>query len=54
MKFGRKIRLPANFTKWSSENEGGERLNITFFPSEETQDALPDFDDGIKFGWHII
>lgn len=52
-KFSRKIQLPANVTDWTSENEGAESLNITFFPSSGTLDALPDTIDSFRFSWRV-
>ena len=37
LQFSKQIRLPANYTLWTSENEGRERLSLKYLPSEETR-----------------
>ena len=42
IKFDQLIRLPSNFTEWSNENEGVNRLSLDYHPSEDTQTFLYD------------
>ena len=37
--FNRNVLIPSNYTDWTSEDGGNQRLKIKFFPTEETIEA---------------
>ena len=54
VKFNRDIRLPTNFTQWTSENEGADKLQVEYLPSEETQTFMYDLGIEVKMRWKVV
>ena len=54
IEFDRAIRVPSNFTEWSSDNEGSDRFALLYNPSYETQTMLYDQDVTNSLKWSVI
>ena len=53
IQFSDKVRLPSNFTKWTSENEGAEFIDVNYFANEESEILFEDLKVKMEFGWKI-
>lgn len=53
VKFSREIRLPTNFTSWTDQNEGAERLRVQYLPTNETKVLVEEMDVYLKCSWKI-
>lgn len=51
--FSQPIRLAANCTKWSNENEGADKLLIEYLPTEATKNFMYDWDIQVQMKWHV-
>ncbi len=51
--FSQRVRLPANYTLWTSENEGRERLEIKYLPNEETIESVIDENRDLSYKWSV-
>lgn len=51
--FSRPVRLAANCTKWSYENEGAEKLLIEYVPTNATLTFMYDWDLEVEMKWHV-
>ena len=47
------MRLPSNYTLWTSENEGRERLEIKYLPKLETIEAVIDQNRDLSYKWRV-
>jgi len=54
IEISRSIRLPANYTSWTSSNEGAEMLSIEFVPSNETVFKLREDELAGFFSWSVL
>ena len=48
------IKLHRNCSLWTSKNEGKDRINITYIPSERTKTYLYDQSLKIEMDWKVI
>ena len=53
LNFSKRIKLPANYTLWTSENEGQERLSIKYLPSEGTKIKVVDELTDLTYTWKV-
>ena len=53
LNFSKRIKLPGNYTLWTSENEGQERLSIKYLPSEGTKNKVYDELTDLKYTWKV-
>ena len=51
--FSPSLKLPLSCTRWSSDNEGLDRLSIEYKPSDETQTLIYDQDLIIGLDWQV-
>ena len=54
LQFSKEINLPANYTLWTSENEGRDRLSIKYVPSEETKIYVDDEKTDLAYNWKVL
>lgn len=45
--------MPSNFTKWTSENEGADFIDVNYFANEQSEILFEDLKVTMKFGWKI-
>ena len=48
------IKLPRNCSLWTNRNEGKDRINITYIPSEKTLTYLYDQNLEIVMDWKVV
>ena len=53
LNFSKRIKLPSNYTLWTSENEGQERLSIKYLPSEGTKVKVVDEFTDLTYSWKV-
>ena len=53
LSFSKYIKLPGNLTKWTSENEGANRIEIEMVQSESTKWMLDDQDLSLEMSWKV-
>ena len=53
IKFSDYIRLPSNVTEWSHQNEGADFINITYTPSDYSEQVFDENEIVMGFGWFV-
>ena len=51
--FSEEIVVPSNCVSWSNQNEGSDKMQLSYLPSDETEDALYWLDSENFMSWSV-